>query len=258
VRGWPMGEQLLGESEDRQGDNGDDNQDENGDDDNEGGLGETMVGDAGGIIFQVGTTIVSVFSTLILIFGTGIFFAINPDIYKKGIALLFTEKRADRVNEALETSGKALWQWLTGQFMAMAFVGITATIGLMIIGVPLALILGIIAGLSDFVPIVGPLAASILAILLAFSISPETALYTAILYLVIQQFESNLVTPLVQRRMVHIPPAVVILSLVAFGSVFGIAGVILATPLTVVLMVFVGMFYVQDVLGKEVTVPGKD
>jgi predicted PurR-regulated permease PerM len=248
LRGLPLGEELLGKGDSGQPSGGD----------NGNGLSAEMVGKAGGMIFQVGTTIMSIFSALLLIFGTGIYFAIDPGIYKKTIVLLFTEKRAARVNQAMDTAGNALLQFVSGQFIAMAFVGISVTIGLMIIGVPLALILGVIAGLADFVPIVGPIGASIPAILLALSVSPEMALYTTILFIVVQQIEGNLVTPLVQRRMVSLPPAIVLLAVFAFGLVFGLPGVILATPLAVVVMVFFGMFYVQDVLGKEVEIPGSE
>lgn len=253
IRGWPLGEDLLDGENDEQEENGND---ENGEEENS--LNEELAGEASGMIFEVGVTIVDVLSTLILILFIGIFFAIDPEIYKKGVALLFTKRKADRINEALETTGNALWNWLSGQFIAMAFVAVTVTIGLMIIGVPLALVLGIIAGLAEFVPIIGPFIGAFPAILLALSVDTTTAIYTTVLYLIIQQIESNILTPVIQRKMVYIPPAIVIISVVAFGLVFGIPGVILATPLAVVTMVLVGMFYVQDVLGKEVTIPGKD
>jgi len=253
IREWPLGEELLGED-----DESEDAEEENGNEEEENDGENSFNEEAGGMVIEIGATIVDVFSTIILISFIGIFFAIDPEIYKKGIALLFTKKKAHRINEALDTAANALWHWLSGQFIAMAFVGVAVTIGLMIIGVPLALILGVIAALSEFVPIIGPWVGAVPAVILAFSVGTETALFTIILFLVIQQIESNILTPVIQQRMVHIPPAVVILSVVAFGLVFGIPGIILATPLAVVAMVFVGMFYVHDVLGKDVKVPGKD
>ena len=247
---WPLGDELINDENGEAG--------EQQDIEEEGESDEGMPSGAGGMAFQVGVTIVDVIATFGLIIIIGIYFVIDPETYKKAIALLFTKKRAKRVNEALETSGNALWSWLKGQFIIMLFVGVSVTIGLMIIGVPLALVLGIIAGLSEFIPIIGPWIGAVPGILLAFSVDGQTALYTAIFYVVIQQVESNILSPLIQQQMVHIPPAVVILSVVAFGLVFGIAGVILATPLAVIMMVLVGMFYVQDVLGKEVKIPGQD
>ena len=248
ISGWPLGDELIG-GENENGEAGVQEENETGND---------MPDGAGGMAFQVGVTIVDVLTTFGLIIIIGIYFVIDSGTSKKGIALLFTKKRADRVNEALETSGNALWSWLKGQFIIMIFIGVAVTIGLMIIGVPLAMVLGIIAGISEFVPIIGPWIGAVPGILLAFSVDGQTALYTAIFYVVIQQIESNVLSPLIQQRMVHIPPAVVILSVVAFGLVFGIAGVILATPLAVIVMVLVGMFYVQDVLGKEVKIPGQN
>ena len=248
ISDWPLGDELLN-GENENGETG--VQEENGTEND-------MPDGAGGMAFQVGVTIVDVIATFGLILIIGIYFVIDPETYKKGIALLFTNKRVDRVLEALETSGNALWSWLKGQFIIMIFIGVAVTIGLMLIGVPLALVLGIIAGLSEFIPIIGPWIGAVPGILLAFSVDAQTALYTAIFYVVIQQIESNVLSPLIQQQMVHIPPAVVILSVVAFGLVFGVAGIILATPLAVIAMVLVGMLYVQDVLGKEVKIPGQD
>ncbi|TVR26627.1 MAG: AI-2E family transporter [Balneolaceae bacterium] len=260
---WPLGDELMGNS---QGENAEsDVQSENGGaveqdepNDEENGSENDLPDDAGGMAFKAGITIIDVLATFGLILIIGIYFVIDPETYRKGIGLFFTKKRAKRITEALDTSGNALWSWLSGQFIVMAFVGVVVTIGLMIIGVPLALLLGIIAGLSEFIPILGPWIGAVPGILLALSVDAQTALYTAILYVVIQQVESNILTPLIQQKMVHIPPAVVILSIVAFGLLFGIAGIILATPLAVIAMVLVGMFYVEDVLGKEIKIPGRD
>lgn len=256
ISDWPLGDELM-DGENEQEENGAEKEAEDSNEE-ENGSGEQLPDGASGMMFQVGVTIIDVLTTFGLIIIIGIYFVIDPKTYKKGVTLLFTKKRADRINEALETSGNALWNWLSGQFIVMTFVGVFVTIGLMIIGVPLALVLGLIAGLSEFIPIIGPWIGAVPGLLLALSVDGQTALYTAILYIVIQQMESNIVTPLIQQQMVHIPPAVVILSVVAFGLVFGIGGVILATPLAVIAMVFVGMFYVQDVLGKEVKIPGKE
>ncbi len=243
---WPLGGELMENDEGENGEAAANNDAGNG-----------LPDGAGGMAFQVGITIVDVLATFGLIIFIGIYFVIDPETYQKGIGLLFTKKRAHRITEALETCGNALWSWLSGQFIAMAVVGGIVTVGLMIIGVPLPLVLGIIAGLSEFIPIIGPWLGAVPGILLAVSVDAKTALYTVILYVVVQQIESNILTPLIQQHMVHIPPAVVVLSVVAFGLLFGIAGIILATPLAVIAMVLVGMFYVQDVLGKEVKIPGQ-
>lgn len=115
--------------------------------------------------------------------------------------------------------------------------------------VPLALLLGVIAFLLDFVPYIGPLVASLPALLLAFSVSPLTAVWVALLYLVVQQIESYLVTPVVQQRAASLPPVLTLIAVFAFGGLFGLWGLLVATPLMAVILVFVPTLYLGDVLG---------
>lgn len=192
----------------------------------------------------------------ILILFAAIFFAASPDLYKRGIVLLVPEGRAERVSEALDASGNALWKWLMGRLIAMVFVGIFTTIGLLLLGVPLALVLGLLAGILDFVPFIGPIAAAVPGILLALTIGPTKALYAALVYFAVQQLEGNLLTPLVQRYEVSLPPVLVLFAVLAAGLLFGILGLIVATPLSVVVLVLVKMLYVEDALGKSVEIPG--
>ncbi len=244
---WPMAGYIINNEEE----NGRTNENE---EEPEEGLPE----ETGDLLYQFGINFIDFLTSLGLLLAAGIYFAIDPDTYKNGITLLFSKSRADRVSEVLDTTGKALWLWLSGQMIAMVFVGVSTTIGLLVIGVPLPFALGVISGLANFIPILGPIVAYIPALLLAFSVDTNMVIYTTLLYIGVQQIESNIVMPLVQKRMVHLPPAIILLNLVTLGLIFGIPGIILATPLTVIAMVFIGMFYVQDVLGKEVTIPGSD
>ncbi|MGO2880897.1 MAG: AI-2E family transporter, partial [Halomonas sp.] len=100
------------------------------------------------------------------------------------------------------------------------------------------------AGLLDFVPLVGPIAAAIPALLLAYTVSPETALFVLMAYVIIQQIEGNILQPLVQQRAVSLPPALLLFALLASSTLFGLPGVILAAPLAVVLFVMVNRLYV--------------
>jgi predicted PurR-regulated permease PerM len=139
----------------------------------------------------------------------------------------------------------------------MVLVGILSATGLALLGVPLALILGIIAGLLDFIPYLGPLMAGVPAVLIAFSDSPTQALYVVVLFGLIQLFEGYLMEPLIENKTVCLPPALTIVMQVLFGTLFGLAGVALATPMTAVLAVVVTMLYVQDVLGDRVKTPSE-
>ncbi len=199
------------------------------------------------------SAVLNALTSLFVILFTGIFFGFNPKLYLNGIVALVPKGKSERVREALHTVGASLWKWLLGRFIAMVFVGVATAVGLWALGVPLALLLGLIAGLLDFVAFFGPIVASIPAILIALGKGGySTALYVALLYFAIQQIEGNLVTPLVQQKMVSIPPAVVVLAVLAFGLLFGLPGFILGVPLALVAMVLIKELYVEDMLGKQV------
>lgn len=118
-------------------------------------------------------------------------------------------------------------------------------------------VLGILAGLLDFIPYIGPILAAVPAVLIAFSESPMLALYVALLFIGLQAAEGYLLLPLIERRTVSLPPALTIIMQILLGAFFGLAGVALATPLTAVLAVLITMLYVQDVLGDQVSIPGE-
>jgi predicted PurR-regulated permease PerM len=130
----------------------------------------------------------------------------------------------------------------------MVAVGVMTGIGLALLRVPLSLSLGLLAGLFEFVPVVGPIAAAVPGVLLAFAAGPQTAFYVLVLYVVVQQIESNILTPLIQRWAVELPPVIALLSIVACGLLFGPMGVIFATPMAVVVMAMVQHLYVEDTL----------
>jgi predicted PurR-regulated permease PerM len=117
--------------------------------------------------------------------------------------------------------------------------------------VPSALALGLFAGLAEFVPIVGPIVSAVPALIIALSRSYELALWVLLMFVVLQQIEGNLIQPLIQRRMVSLPPALTLFAVVVFGLLFGAIGVLLATPLTVTGFVLVRQLYIADALGDD-------
>ncbi|MGV3742409.1 MAG: AI-2E family transporter [Burkholderiaceae bacterium] len=187
----------------------------------------------------------------------GTYFAAQPHVYINGVVTLVPHRKRERMRAVLEELGATLGQWLFGKMVSMLIVGVVTGVGLALLGVPLALVLGILAGLLDFIPYLGPIMAGVPAVLLALSNSPTQALYVILLFLAVQVLEGYLLLPLIERRTVALPPALTIIMQVLLGTVFGLAGVALATPLTAVLMVLVTMLYVQDVLGDPVTTPSE-
>jgi predicted PurR-regulated permease PerM len=130
----------------------------------------------------------------------------------------------------------------------MLTIGVASAIGLALLGVPLALALGLIAGLLEFVPFFGPIASGTVAVLVAFAQGPTQALYVALLFLVLQQVEGNVLVPLVQRWAVDLPPVLSLASVMVFGTLFGPLGVVLGTPLAVVMMVLVQRLNIEQTL----------
>jgi predicted PurR-regulated permease PerM len=187
-------------------------------------------------------------ANFLLILFVGIYFAADPGLYRNGALRLLPPARRPQVGHALDQAGGALQKWLVAQLIVMAAVGVLTGIGLAVIGVPLSLSLGLLAGLLEFVPVVGPIASAIPGVLLAFAKGPETAAYALVVYIAVQQIESNLLTPLVQRWAVELPPVVALLSIVACGLLFGVMGIIFATPIAVVALVLVKHLYVEDTL----------
>lgn len=197
-------------------------------------------------------------ANLLLVVVGGIYLAAQPALYRSGVLKLFPAGSRATLGEALDASGHALKLWLGGQLLAMAVVGVLTGIGLWLLGVPVALGLAVITALLNFVPIIGPIAAAVPAVLLAFTVSPQIGLATLALYLVVQQVESNVLQPLIQQRAVDLPPALLLFSLFGVGALFGITGLLLAAPLTVVLYVLVKCLYVREVLETEAQVPTPD
>jgi predicted PurR-regulated permease PerM len=195
-------------------------------------------------------------SVLLVLFG-GIYLAINPLVYRNGLIKLVPPSVQPNVEATLDDAGEALQRWLKGQAIAMLLVGMFSAIGLWLAGVPSAFALGLIAGLAEFVPIIGPIVATVPAILIASTQDWQTVLLAILVLVVVQQVESNVITPMIADRMVSIAPAVGLFAVVAMGVLFGPLGLLLGFPLAIVLDVAVRRLYVRDTLGEHVEIMGK-
>lgn len=207
----------------------------------------TLLAGVGGFFTSTMGAIGNFFIVILL----SIYFAIEPRFYTRGFTNLFPLEKRTRVREILFAIGDTLRWWLIGKVGSMVFIGLLTWIGLSLLGVPLALALGVIAGLLSFIPNFGPIISALPALLLAFVESPITALYVLALYVGIQLIESNLVTPFIERETVEIPPALTIVFQLALAVLVGGLGLVLATPLLAVVIVVVQMVYVEDILGDR-------
>lgn len=188
-----------------------------------------------------------------------LYFAASPRTYTRGLLRLAPPARRPRFAEVFEHLGDMLKRWLRGKLFSMLVVGGLTWAGLAMLGLPLATTLGIVAGLLDFIPYLGPVLAAVPAMLIAFTVDPAQALYVMLLFVAVQTVEGYVLLPLVERNTVCLPPALTIGMQVLMGAAFGLAGVALATPLTAAVAVIIGMLYIEDVLGEKspVDVDGK-
>ena len=205
-------------------------------------------------LVRVSTTFIE---GVIIMIICGAYMAAQPGLYRRGLIWLFPPRHHAGAAEVFDGIAEALRLWLLGQLIEMFIIGVLSTLAVWLIGVPAPLALGLIAGIGEFIPYLGPFLAAIPAILVALTQSPTTALWTALAYLVIHQIEGNLVAPLIQRRMVAIPPAVMLLGIAAISYLFGAIAIIFAAPIAVVIFAAVNLIYVRDMLHEKTTLTKK-
>lgn len=207
------------------------------------------VANLGAVAGMIGSAV----TELVLVVVAGVFLALSPHSYRDGVVRLF-EKRSPEaarvVGKAFDVAGKGLSRWLLGQLAAMVCIGVVTGLGAWAIGLPSPIALGMIAGVLEFVTLLGPILATIPALLLAATMGPQMILWTLLLYLVIQQVEGNVIVPLVQKRLVSLPPVISLFALLIFGGLFGPLGLMLATPLAVVVFVIVKGVYLEEPISR--------
>lgn len=204
-----------------------------------------------GAITRVMSSMVGALASFVIAFAIGVALSLRPSVYVGGFLALVPLGYRSRAREVLWQSGSTLQSWLIAKLAEMLLIGVLTTIGLWLLGIELALVLGLIAGLLSFIPNIGPVLALIPAVLLASLEGTRTMLYVVGLYTFVQALESYVFTPWMQQRIVSIPPALTISVQVLFSLLAGTLGLLLATPLAAVGMVLVRMLYVEDLLGDR-------
>lgn len=196
-------------------------------------------------------SVLGIGGTLVVVGATAIFLAASPQLYLEGALRLLPVAWRPHGREVARELGSTLRLWFLGQFIDMVIVGLLLGLGLFLIGSPLALSLALLAGLLNFVPYIGALAGAVPAILVALAQSPTLAAWVALLFLSIQLIEGNVISPWIQKRTISLPPALTILSQTVLGTLFGLIGLIVATPLMAILLVAVRIIYVEAFLERQ-------
>jgi predicted PurR-regulated permease PerM len=204
-----------------------------------------------GRLTGVFSSTLGVLANAVLVGFIGLYLAAAPGTYITGLVQLFPKRRRARITKVLDAVGETLRRWLVGRAILMVVNGALTTVGLWLLDIPLALTLGTIAGLLNFIPNIGPILAGVPAVLIAWTLGPMPAIYVLSLYVLLQTLDGYLLTPLVQQRTVSLAPALTISAQVLFGALAGAMGLLLATPLTAATLVLVRKLYVEDVLGDH-------
>lgn len=185
----------------------------------------------------------------VVVFFVGLFAAADPGLYRRGVLALLPRNRRSRVGEVLDEMAGTLRGWLVGQLAAVVLIALTTWAGLALIGLPGAFLLGLQAGLVNFIPYLGPVIAAAPIGLAALAQGTSMVAWALGVHVVIQTLEGYVLAPLIQRRAVDLPPVLSLAAVLLFGALFGAMGVALATPLVAVLKVAVVRLYVEDRLG---------
>ena len=214
-----------------------------------------------GIAARVATWLQTALGALtsgVLLVILGIYLAVRPRLYWGALVELTPHRHRERVRETLAEMGRGLRYWLLGQFFAMVITGGLTTIALLLLGLPLALVLGVLTFVLAFIPYIGPILAFVPIVLVAFMEGPQTLLWVGLIYVVVMAVESYVVTPLVQQRVLSLPPALLLFAQLLMGALAGVLGLALAPPLAVCAIIAVQILYVRAELDDEVPLLGKE
>ncbi len=211
----------------------------------EGAIGESEPTGSFGQVLRYGGLGIMVIFQILAIFIIAFFWTVESGLIKASLIVLLPLNQREPARELITAIEQRIGAYVVGQLTVNVIMGTLATIAYLIIGLPYAPLLGLIVGIMEFIPLIGPLIGVIPALIIGFSISPTTALWTVIAAIIIHQVESNFLSPRVMRRALGMRPMVTLLALAAFGSLFGVLGVIVALPLASVLQLLFDRYLVD-------------
>lgn len=220
-------------------------------------VGGTAVGAIATGAMSIGSSVMAAAAGLILAVVGGVYLAAAPSSYRRGLVALFPERWHKVISATFDDSAFALSRWLKAQLIAMSVVGMLTGVGMWFVGVPSPLALALIAGITEFIPILGPIVGAIPALLLASTGGWEMSLGALAVAFAVQQIENNIIMPFIVGRVVKLPAAVGLFAAVAMGLLFGPLGFVLGYPLAIVADVAIRRLYVREALGRRVEIPAE-
>jgi predicted PurR-regulated permease PerM len=201
------------------------------------GIIQQAIGGVGQLTRVVGGVIGTI-TTVLLIIVLGIYFALEPRLYRRGVAWLFPRDRRDYFEGTAQLMGSSLRRLMAGRLLGMALEGVCTWILLELWGVPMAALLGLLTGLLAFLPNIGAPISGALMILVGFSGGIDMGIYCIVVYIVVQTVDGNIIVPMVARRTVDLAPALVLGAQLIMGVLFGIVGLILADPMVAMIKIW--------------------
>lgn len=195
------------------------------------GLARQAMGSLGRVTSWVGTAVGAV-TTLFMIAVLGLFLAMDPTSYQRGLQWMVPRDARPEFARTLDRMGVTLRRLLAGRLLGMAVEGVFTWIALAIGGVPMALLLGIIAGILAFIPNIGAIVTGVLMVAVGFSAGSHEGLWAIATYFVVQTFDGYVVVPMVAKRTVDLPPALTLAMQIMASALLGILGLALADPFT--------------------------
>jgi len=190
-------------------------------------------------------TVEAVGGILIVVF-LSIYLAADPELYRRGVLALIPHRRRAQAATVMDRVASVLRKWLVTQLIAMLVIGAVTTTVLLILGVKAAFALGVLAGLFEFIPTVGPLLSAVPGVAMGFLDSPEKAAMVAVAYWGIQFLENHILIPLLMKGGMDLPPALTVITQALLALVFGFLGLMVAVPLLATVMVMVQVLYVEQ------------
>lgn len=202
-----------------------------------------------GMVKTVATSTIGLLAAILVIVATGVYLALSPETYVNGVSHLTPVWYQQRTREIMVEMGHAMRGWMLGQLIDMAVVFVVVAIGLWLVGSPLPFVLAVVAGVCTFIPYFGTIISAVPAVIVSLTLGVQEMIWVIGVFVVAHVVEGYITAPFVQRRTVHLPPALTLLSFVVLVAIFNIFGVLIATPLVACIMVGVARVYVQDILG---------